>query len=214
MSYFTKFVDKIVTLGAILAVPILLLGLKRLVDEGRSRWASSAETSRRESLIDSVFVSVREVGQPTTLDDSATVIEFVDYECPACRAIETGLRKASNPRLRVRIYQYPLTEIHPKAMNAARAAVCAKAQGALASIHPIMMAAPLPEKLAGFRDIAGEANVPDVDRFLRCLDSRTSIELVERDQEFGRRLGVRGTPSFFAVTGEALTPSEVAKQFP
>jgi protein-disulfide isomerase len=142
------------------------------------------------------------------------VIEFVDYECPACRAIETGLRKANNPRLRVRIYQYPLTEIHPKAMNAARAAVCAKAQGSLASIHPIMMSAPLPEKLTGFRDIAGEASVPDVDGFFRCLHSQTSIELVERDREFGRRLGVRGTPSFFAVSGEPLSPSQVAKLFP
>jgi protein-disulfide isomerase len=62
----------------------------------------------------------------------ATVVEFVDFECPFCRRHEELLTPllAKHPgRVRVVRKQVPLGSIHPHAEAAARAAACADTLG-------------------------------------------------------------------------------------
>src|SRR5215471_12266119 len=62
----------------------------------------------------------------------ATVVEYVDFECPFCRRLDDVLAPvlAKYPgRVRVVRKHVPLTKIHPHAEAAARASVCAEAQG-------------------------------------------------------------------------------------
>src|SRR5215471_1852339 len=62
----------------------------------------------------------------------ATVVEYVDFECPFCRRLDAvlGPLVAKHPgRVRVVRKHVPLTKIHPHAESAARASVCAEAQG-------------------------------------------------------------------------------------
>src|SRR5262249_56108712 len=59
--------------------------------------------------------------------EQATIIDFVDFECPFCRATHARLAPvvaASAPHVRVVRKQVPLTRIHAHAMDAARAACC------------------------------------------------------------------------------------------
>lgn len=55
-----------------------------------------------------------------------TLVEYADYECPACRQFNSLLPDllAKNPRVRLVFKDYPLVDVHPWATTAALAARC------------------------------------------------------------------------------------------
>ncbi|MCR4277339.1 MAG: thioredoxin domain-containing protein [Candidatus Roizmanbacteria bacterium] len=61
-----------------------------------------------------------------------TILEFSDFECPFCiRALPTVKQVLSEYKNDVTLYlkQFPLTQIHPQALKAAEASLCAADQG-------------------------------------------------------------------------------------
>jgi len=61
-----------------------------------------------------------------------TIVEFSDFECPFCiRAFPTVEQVLSEYKNDVTLYfkQFPLTQIHPQALKAAEASLCAADQG-------------------------------------------------------------------------------------
>lgn len=62
-----------------------------------------------------------------------SVVEFLDFQCPYCTAEAATVDSVltANPDLAIGVRQLPLP-IHPAAEGAARAAVCAEAQGRFA----------------------------------------------------------------------------------
>src|SRR5690242_20727671 len=70
-----------------------------------------------------------------------TLVEYGDYECPACgqlfeiiRDLQVGLGE----RLRIAYRHYPLNGIHPHAQEAAEAAEAAGAQGRFWEMHDLL----------------------------------------------------------------------------
>src|SRR5690348_3284216 len=65
-------------------------------------------------------------------DARVTVVEFGDFQCPACReaaSVAEQVRKNMGPQVRFAYRQFPLTRFHPQAEKAAEAAECAAEQG-------------------------------------------------------------------------------------
>ncbi len=128
-----------------------------------------------------------------------TIVEFSDFECPYCGAAHPVLERLLHEyegQVKLVFMHYPLTEAHPNAMQAARAAVAAGQQGKFWEMHDRLFenqAALSEEDLARY---AREIGL-DVERFEEDLRSEETQRRIERDKALGRRLDVTGTPAIF-----------------
>jgi protein-disulfide isomerase len=144
-------------------------------------------------------------------DAWATIVEFVDFQCPACRLeapVLTAVLAAHPAEARLVYKAFPLS-FHAWARPAAIAAECAREQGAFWGMHDaIFSAAPLdnsqPDGNARLRADAATAGVPDLAAFDACVAAPSAAAArVDADQAQGLAAGVPGTPTSF-VNGRAL----------
>jgi protein-disulfide isomerase len=87
-------------------------------------------------------------------DAWVTLIEWGDFECPFCRAAEAQVEQvfaAHSAEVRLVFKQFPLTDLHERALPAALAADCAGQQGKFWEMHDLLMRGDLSdEALAGY----------------------------------------------------------------
>ncbi|HLD88375.1 MAG TPA: DsbA family protein [Candidatus Omnitrophota bacterium] len=153
------------------------------------------------------------------------IVEFIDFQCPACADGAIKLRKiyALHPKdIRIEMKYFPLMAIHRHTMIASTFAECAGRQGKFWPMHDLIV-----ERQAQWKDLisaegmfmqfAREAGV-EQGALRRCLASPDVEETVMRDRDLGRSLGVRSTPTYFinhkmVVGGKSLT-DELNQYFP
>jgi protein-disulfide isomerase len=128
-----------------------------------------------------------------------TIVEFADYQCPYCRAVEptlNQLREQYKDKIRYSYRDFPLP-MHPYAEKAAEASRCAGEQGQFWPYHDRIFTGDA-ESLSdsNLRSTAAALKL-DSDKFGKCLDSGKEQAAVEKDLDQGKNLGVSGTPSFF-----------------
>lgn len=134
-----------------------------------------------------------------------TLIEFSDFECPFCQKQEDALRRllAAYPTdLRLVFREFPL-DLHPDAMKAAQAALCADDQGKFWPMHDALFQG---QSALGVDKLKSYARAVGLDgpRFDSCLDSGKTKPRIDRDQQDGEEAGVEGTPAIF-VNGRMLS---------
>ncbi|HLK36961.1 MAG TPA: DsbA family protein [Polyangiaceae bacterium] len=131
-------------------------------------------------------------------DAWVTLVEFGDFECPACGWEEPILRNLLQeyPKdLRLVFKNFPLTDIHPWAEGAALAAGCALPQGGFWQMHDLLFAnqtALDAESLVIYANTAGL----DVGAWRRCMVSSPPAQVVAADLALGTSLEVDATPTF------------------
>jgi protein-disulfide isomerase len=109
------------------------------------------------------------------------VVEFSDFQCPGCKLGWTNVKPVLNQfgdKVRHGIVTFPLVSLHPWAFRAAVAGYC------LGQFWP--------ERVIELKE-----------KFLGCYLKDPSVDAVLRHLDLGYRLGVFGTPTFFAG-GEPL----------
>ncbi|MBW7934117.1 MAG: thioredoxin domain-containing protein, partial [Gemmatimonadaceae bacterium] len=124
-----------------------------------------------------------------------TIVEFADFQCPACKLLEHVLDslQASGEQFR-RVYRhYPLAA-HPKAMPSVRASECAAAQGEFAAMHKLLFANVDSVGVAPWTWFARQAGLSDVVAFERCVHSAAPLHARAIDTADAKQLGIRGTP--------------------
>jgi len=137
---------------------------------------------------------------------SSTVflIEYLDFQCPACGSyypLVKQLREEYNDKVLFAARHFPLTQIHPNAMSAARAAEAAGRQGKFWEMHDILFEkqkewsnARNPEDLfVSYADSIGLNR----DQFLNDYKDKTLDDKIEADRNSATKLGAQGTPTFF-----------------
>lgn len=204
-------VDRLLTLGAILAIPVLGVTMWRT---GQSSWEWLREYRHhraRRALADSIIVydaGRSLLGRHTTGTD--VLIEFTDYQCPACRGAGPYVDSAlvAGEGHAVLILHLPLN-IHPSAKRLAAAAICAEAEGKFTEMHRILLAMPPDSSQVALRQAANGAGIQDMEQFLSCLDQRATLQRINRDIEFARRLSVSGTPTFVTSNGRLLDVADL-----
>lgn len=129
--------------------------------------------------------------------NQVTVVEFVDFECPACRMqyaqFEVVLEKYRN-QVDVVLKHMPLPQ-HTNAIDAARAFCCAEEGGAAREMAARLFRA---ERLR--REDCEEIAVSlglDRDEFRRCVDSDRVAQRLRADQSDADTAGIRGLPTFW-----------------
>ena len=149
-------------------------------------------------------------------DAPVTIVEFSDYQCPFCRRwhdeVYEPLLAAYPGKIRLVYRHLPLTSIHPDAMSAAEAAMCAGDQDAYWQYHEKLFSS---ESL-GTNTYIGYARDLGLNMtaFEACLSEHTHQQAIQSDSDFAINLGVRSTPTFF-INGLAVVgaqPLDVFKQ--
>lgn len=138
-------------------------------------------------------------------DAPVTIVEFGDYQCPACGSFALQYKPGIDQALvetgeaEFVFYDFPIVSGHPNAFLAARAARCAGDQGAYWEYHDQLFrnqarwsTATMPT--SAFEDYAADVGI-DEDEFAGCLNSDRFADVVTANLELGRRMGVGATPT-------------------
>jgi protein-disulfide isomerase len=130
---------------------------------------------------------------------TVTLLEYGDYECPFCAEAHPHIkqvRQLLGPELLFAYRHFPLTQIHPHALDAAIAAEAAGAQGRFWEMHDALFTHQdhlAPRDLLVLARGIGLA----LEQFADDLTHRRFQDRVRRDFLSGVRSGVNGTPTFF-----------------
>jgi protein-disulfide isomerase len=131
------------------------------------------------------------------------LVEYGDYQCPHCgRAypIIKKIQESMGDKLKFVYRNFPLTNIHPDAMNAAAAAEAAGMQGKFWEMHDLIFERQNRLTESYLFAYAQELGL-NMEQFQNDMVSEPVISKIEDDFESGMRSGVNGTPSFF-INGE------------
>lgn len=133
-------------------------------------------------------------------DAGRLIVEYGDYECPYSRQAYRSIERVEGElggRVRFAFRHFPLTEIHPHALAAARAAEAAALQGRFWEMHDLLFHGQRALEDGDLRRYARELEL-DLGRFDRDRESEAVLDRIERDFRSGIESGeVRGTPTLF-----------------
>jgi protein-disulfide isomerase len=155
------------------------------------------------------------MGRP---DAPVQILEFADFECPACgnysvvtepdvrkRIIEPGLA-------RVTYYDFPLPQ-HKNTLSASESAACANDQGKFWEMHDRLFQGQTDWNTEATSDpvsvMQGYAKAIglDVDKWRACVDARTHEREILANKAEGERRQVNQTPTF--VIGNRMVPGSL-----
>lgn len=131
---------------------------------------------------------------------ASVIVEYGDYECPysrgAFREIERVEAKAPGG-VRFAFRHYPLTELHPHALAASRAAEAAALQGRFWEMHETLFHRQQALEDDDLRRYADALEL-ELGRFDSDRRGEAVVARIERDVRSGNASGqVRGTPTLF-----------------
>ncbi len=148
---------------------------------------------------------------PRSGDGKVTVVEYLDLECPSCRAAFPGVEKLKaeyGDRITFTVRHFPIPS-HRNAELAAVAVEAAGAQGKRDEMFKLMFESQQEwggqqtSQRAAFLGFAQQLGL-DRAKFESGLDDAALRERVLNERSEGSKLGVQGTPTFF-INGEKFS---------
>ncbi len=150
-----------------------------------------------------------------------TIVEFVDFKCPNCKAEAPILRQVMQKyggKVKLIMRNFPIESTHPGANQLAVLGQCAYYQGWYWPLHDWLFNNQ--DKLG---DSFATSDIDDLNIFFswdakkmkECFNSQEAKVLVNKDYADAGRFGVAGTPTFF-INGkkvEGVIPFEVWDNF-
>jgi protein-disulfide isomerase len=127
----------------------------------------------------------------------ATLIIFSDFQCPYCKAFAKIVDSvhANYPAVRIVERNFPLTSIHPHALDAAVAAGCAARVGRYWEMRRNLFADQALVEAGSWNIIAHTSGVVDTVVFDQCVERRGSIEQIVADTAQASKLKLHATPT-------------------
>ncbi len=185
---------------AFAAIVVVLLGYYMFATPG-----ASTGTDKTEDVVVSLDDHIR-----ANKDATVTLVEFGDFQCPACGAYEPLVAKAvadNAQDVRFVFRHFPLTQIHQNALLASRYAEAASIQGKWWEMHDMLYAkqqdwsSSMQAKtlFEGYGKTIGL----DVTKLTKDALSKSVEDKILAQYKEGVKLGVQGTPTFF-VNGKKL----------
>ena len=137
------------------------------------------------------------------------LVEFGDLECPFCKRFHEqrlqSLRRKFPGEIGVAFVHFPLPG-HRFAVPAARAAECAASQARFAEFVAAVYAKQDSLGLKSWTSYAVDAGIRDTSKLRECSAETSPLARVDSGAEWGRRIGVRGTPGIMVNGWLFLTP--------
>jgi protein-disulfide isomerase len=183
------------------------------------------------------YVASRPKGEATTVDPATIVageaqgyllgkadapvqvIEFADFECPACGQFATLAEPDIRKRLiepgtiSYRFYDYPLP-MHKNTWMASNAAACADEQGKFWEMHDQLFNAQdqwngqaTSRPKSKFQEYAKALGL-NVDQWEACYDARKYQARIKANEQMATKRGASQTPTF--VIGNKMVPGAIS----
>ncbi len=190
--------------------PWILIGVIAVLLIGTAVWYSGTVNERYNN---GVVVEDHIKGNP---DAAVKLVEYSDFQCPACAQFHPyiiEIMDAYGDQLSFEYRHFPLTQIHPFAEPAARAAEAAGQQGKFFEYHDLLFTNQTTWSASGnpsqyFLQYAEELGL-DIEQFTRQQRSSLLSERIRSQFSEARNLGFTGTPSF-TLNGEKMVFSSYA----
>lgn len=137
---------------------------------------------------------------PSRGDENApiTMVLFEDYECPYCSEFHSEnfpkIMENYGDQMRVVYYDFPLTAIHPQAMNASNAARCANEQGKFSEFSDALFALNTKLSEAQNRNIAESLGL-SLDQFDTCVSETRYQDEIQGNFFTAAQFGISSTPT-------------------
>lgn len=172
--------------------------------------SSPSEKIAQGQPIDKTLLVKKESPTKGKKDAKVMVVEFSDFQCPACAAAHP-IVKQMNDTYKDKIlfvYRYfPLT-IHKNAYMAAQAAAASLEQGKFWQMHDMLFDRQNDWEKADnpldiFVSYASDLNL-DSEKFKEALKANKYSTVISQDIADGNALGVNATPTFF-VNNEKIS---------
>lgn len=187
-----------VLLGIGILTTVIIVGAVFFLSKDDNSTADSANSS-----IDTRLLVRDNSHKIATSSAQVTIVEFGDYQCPACRAVEPVLEqiiKEYSGKINFVFRNFPLSQ-HKNALISAEAAEAASAQGKFWEMH---------DKLYQEQDKWGESENPleylktyakelglDENKFLADIAGKKYADLINQDLSDGIALKTSSTPTIF-----------------
>jgi len=174
--------------------------------EMKRREAAQRET--RQAIVSHRDQLLRDSTSPVSgnVGGDVTVVEFFDYACGHCKAVDASVKQLLRDDPNVRLVYKELPVLGEPSVNAARAALAAREQGKYYAFHDALMASMAPLGDAVIFRIAAQVGL-DVDRLKTDMASPAVAAALKKNFTLAQALGVNGTPAF--VIGDELVPGAV-----
>lgn len=132
-----------------------------------------------------------------------TLVEYGDFQCPACGAVEPiiqQVREKYKDQIVFQFSHFPLTQIHPNAMAAHKAAEAAGNQGKFWEMHDLLYQTQeqwkdSPNVSQFFEDIATQIGL-NIDVYKVDVTSVEVNNVIDADIKAAQRIGATGTPTY------------------
>jgi protein-disulfide isomerase len=128
-----------------------------------------------------------------------TIVMFTDFQCPVCSATHPVLKKVMGEfgdKIRFVVRDFPLTQIHEHAFQAAMAANAARAQGKFFEYTELLYGNQDALDSASLKKYAADAGL-NPKQFELDLASEKNAAEIRKDVADANTYGVSGTPTIF-----------------
>jgi protein-disulfide isomerase len=178
----------------------------KAVRSGRSK--DQVEDAYKKRYDPSTLKTIAIDGSPMSgpSDAPVTIVEFADFQCPACQAMEPVVEKVVNDHKdKVRlVYKFIALTMHPRAEPAARAAIAAWNQNRFWEYHHKLFETQALEQPDLERD-ARALNL-DMGKWSADLNAQSTNDRLDRDKKLFDDINGDHTPTIF-VNGREIDPT-------
>lgn len=183
------------------AVMDALKAAQQQADDVKAAAAKKVIAAKRDELLHDPNSVV--AGNP---NGDVTLVEFFDYRCPYCKAIEPSLEALikEDGNLRVVYKEFPI--LGPTSVVASRAAIAARRQGKYTAFHDRMMALKGNIDADAVMKVAAASGL-DVTKLKHDMTAASIDQIIQRNYALADALGIDATPAL--VIGDQLTMGAV-----
>jgi protein-disulfide isomerase len=185
----------------------LALGVPALAAPSKSQKAPAPDDVLDENLV------LRDPALPVGGNPKGdiSIVEWLDYNCPSCRAVVPTLRKvvSDDGKLRMIVKDWPI--LGEGSTYAARLALATRFQGKYLAAHDALMTTTTRMTESTARERVASAGV-DIDRALADLDKRKDEidAILKRNDDQAKAFGFEATPSF--IIGKFRVPGVLSAE--
>jgi protein-disulfide isomerase len=175
------------------------------LDKAQSRRDADAAAHEKEIIADARKELISDPASPVGGNPAGdvTIVEFFDYRCPYCKAIEPSLEALlkADGKLRIVYKEFPI--LGPASVYAARVALAAVPAGKYGDFHRAMMAVKGPIDEDVVRKTAEGVGL-DMAKIEFDMESDAVSHAIAANMKLAQQLNVDGTPAF--IIGDEMLP--------
>lgn len=144
------------------------------------------------------------------LDGIVTVTEYGDFQCPSCGQfypITKQVKEQLKDKVKFEFKNFPLSQIHPNAIAAHRAAQAAANQGKFWEMHDLIYegqnqwsSVTSPNSI--FEQYASQIGL-DLEKYKVDVSASDTLAIINADVAKGKELKISGTPTYL-IDGEIV----------